>query len=329
MADNLIVPENFYEKVEEEGTKKLKSSNFTGKARPLFRKFREYSYEPERCKDCEKLKLAKKEGIDYELIGWRLESPVGLFVLEGCNLGLYCPNKRRTFVIKCIPLNLKEIEYAIDILEFWLDGVTFEESEEEKIDEEKVRKAKEVMRILLLFNHQDRAEKVLESYPFPEHFNDIFEAFAEVCPYGKLGFPYRGIVKCSRKEDKLLECPGEDKEPIRSVEELYSLFFIDPEDAYDLCYLELRGNIRGFKFCYCITKKCTSLRATSTLGYYANIYELGDNVANAMLFYDAFKGDTQYDLARELLHDIFLDVRNKRDVKHYRKKIAFLEYLCK
>jgi len=236
------------------------------RATPLFRTFRELEYEPQACKECEKFHLAKKEGVEAKLIGLRLESPVGLFVLEGCNFPIFCSHKKKTFVLKCMPLDIKDVEGVIIDLEEWLYGVhrVGEMSyfwEKFPDDEEGIRFAKEILKKLFLFGEEERAKKVLESYPFPAHFNAIFDAFIELCPHGILAYPYMTTLLCSLKSsmNSSQSLSGESEEKvIRSVEEFEEFFystFTRPYENLDTFYIELHGNKSYIGMCYCLTKR--------------------------------------------------------------------------
>jgi len=235
-------------------------------ATPLFRTFREMEYEPPACIECKTFYLAKKEGLEAKLLGLRLESPVGLFVLEGCNLQILCPHKKKTFVLKCIPLDIKDIEGVIMDLEEWLYGVhrVGEMSyfwEKFTDDDEGISFAKEILKKLFLFGEEERAKKVLESYPFPAHFNAIFDAFVELCPQGVLAYPYMTTLLCSLKSSmnssQALGAENEEK-VITSIEEFEEFFystFTRPYENFDTFYIELHGNKNYIGMCYCLAKR--------------------------------------------------------------------------
>lgn len=115
-------------------------------------------------------------------------------------------------------------------------------------------KAKEVLKTFFLFNRPDIAEKVLATYPFPEHFNDIFELFVNHGYGGTLAFPYMSYVWCVRKQD-VYKSEIDTKEEL-SAREFVEYFYAAPWENLDLFYFDAKGTKNGFKVCFCLVKKC-------------------------------------------------------------------------
>jgi len=148
---------------------------------------------------------------------------VGLFVLEGCNFRFYYDEESK----------------------FWSQF---------KREEEDFEKAKEILKTFFLFGKPELAERVLKNYPFPEHFNYIFEAFLRYDFGGILAYPYMAYVGCGLQHDLHRDDIGKKKHI--TGEEFLDLLFAAPYENYDLIYFEAMGEKRGYKTCACIAKKC-------------------------------------------------------------------------
>jgi len=238
------------------------SEKRVNKALPLFKTFREVEYIPEPCKECKSLDLTRKKGIEAKVIGLRLESPIGLFILEGCNLKLLCAYKKKTFVLKCLPIDINGVIDVIADLEDWLYGIHREIDdsyfwEKFSVDEEGLQFAKEIIKKVLLFGEEEKAMKALESFPFPAHFNEVFEAFAEVSPYGTLVFPYMASILCTVKADESIKTEEETGviKTEEELEEFFYKFFTRPYENIDTCFMEMRGKEHEIGICYCIAKR--------------------------------------------------------------------------
>lgn len=312
--EDLVTPGDLREKVVEE-VEKLKSRLPEGKggARPLFKDFKEYNYEPEKCKDCDKLKFAKREGIDYRLTGYRIESPVGLFVLEGCNLKTVCPYKRRIFVVKCLSFNYHRIVRLTEELEDRLLGFYYDEESDFwsqfREEEEGFEKAKEILKTFFLFGKPELAEKVLESYPFPEHFNYIFEAFLKYNFGGILAYPYMSYVECALQHDLHRDDIGKKKHI--TGEEFLDLFFAAPYENYDLIYLEAIGEKRVYKTCACIAKKCCAYSIYNTLS--RQMEYMGVEAFKALSYADLLNYFATWNYMHRWYEQIIFDAKTTSD----------------